>query len=69
MIKLIFAIIITTFSLNAFAQAPVSDGERKRIEQIVREYLLNNPEILNEALANLEKKQAETEEKLRFENY
>jgi protein-disulfide isomerase len=56
---------LTVFT--SFAQAPVSDVERKRVESIVREYLMKNPEIINEALQAMELKQAEAEEKGRSE--
>jgi protein-disulfide isomerase len=35
----------------------ISDGQRTEIEKIVREYLLAHPEILQEALGELEKRQ------------
>jgi protein-disulfide isomerase len=63
--KLLLALFLV--SATAQAQSPVSDGEKRRIESIVREYLLKNPEVLQEALTNLEKKQAEAEEKAKTE--
>ncbi len=36
----------------------ISDAQRGEIERIVREYLLKHPEVLQEAIAELEKKQA-----------
>jgi len=36
-------------------------GQRSEIEQIVREYLIKHPEVLQEAIASLEKKQAAEE--------
>ncbi|HVL73840.1 MAG TPA: DsbA family protein [Beijerinckiaceae bacterium] len=46
----------------ALAQAPAfSDPQRRAIEQIVKEYLLKNPEILHEALLELEKRQQEAQ--------
>lgn len=38
-----------------------SDGQRGEIERIVREYLIRHPEVLQEAIAELEKKQAVAE--------
>ena len=44
----------------ALAQAPVFNGQQKQaIGEIVREYLLKNPEVLQEVMAELEKRQAE----------
>ena len=49
----------------AVSTANVTPEERGRIEAIVREYLLRNPEILQEALVELEKRQALAEERSR----
>jgi protein-disulfide isomerase len=43
--------------------------ERARIETIVREYLLKNPEVLQEALVELERRQAANEERARGEAF
>jgi len=40
--------------------AGVSDGERAKIEAIVRDYILGHPEIIPEAMEKLEAKQAAT---------
>ncbi|MEE4349780.1 MAG: DsbA family protein [Pacificimonas sp.] len=40
------------------AQADVSDATRAEIEQIVREYILANPEIIPEAIAELRNREA-----------
>jgi protein-disulfide isomerase len=39
----------------------ISDAQRGEIEKIVREYLINHPEVLQEAIAALEKRQAAEE--------
>jgi protein-disulfide isomerase len=39
------------------AQAQFSDAQRGEIERIIKDYLLRNPEVLQEAIAELEKKQ------------
>src|SRR3954454_22013133 len=39
----------------------ISDTQRGEIEKIVRDYLVNHPEVLQEAIAALEKKQAAEE--------
>src|SRR5262245_4924403 len=44
-------------SIPALA-AQFSDQQRQEIGKIVREYLLNNPELMREVLQELEKKQA-----------
>jgi protein-disulfide isomerase len=46
----------------AMAQnAPFSDQQRGAIGEIVRDYLLKNPELLTEVIAELEKRQAEAQ--------
>jgi protein-disulfide isomerase len=39
----------------------VSDTQRREFERIIREYLISNPEVLQEAIAELEKRQAAAE--------
>ena len=53
---------MTALAVASGSIAPVAAGgftpeQRKEIEQIVREWLLKNPEILNEMVAELEKRQ------------
>jgi protein-disulfide isomerase len=43
---------------GSMGSAPVNTADRAAIEKIVREYILNHPEILPEAMQNLEAKQA-----------
>lgn len=38
--------------------SPVNTADKAAIEKIVREYIVENPEILTEAMANLEKREA-----------
>jgi protein-disulfide isomerase len=46
----------------ALAQAPAfNDQQRQSIERIVKEYLLKNPEVLQEAIAELEKRQQDSQ--------
>jgi protein-disulfide isomerase len=46
----------------AQAQSPVfTDQQKQAIGQVVKEYLLQNPEILTEAMAELEKRQGEAQ--------
>jgi protein-disulfide isomerase len=50
------------FGSAAHAQAPVfTDQQKQAIGQVVKEYLLQNPEVLTEAMAELEKRQAEAQ--------
>jgi protein-disulfide isomerase len=50
------------FALPASAQS-FSDGQRSEIEGIVKEYLLAHPEVLQDAMAALDKKQQEADAK------
>jgi protein-disulfide isomerase len=43
------------------AEAPMTDAQRQAIEGVVRDYLLKNPEVLQEAMAELEKRQQEAQ--------
>ncbi len=43
------------------AAAPMGDAQRQAIETVVRDYLMKNPEILQEAMAELEKRQQEAQ--------
>jgi protein-disulfide isomerase len=54
---------VTLLAVGAsFGQAQnISDTQRREFERIIREYLINNPEVLQEAIAELEKRQAVAE--------
>src|SRR3954468_22987048 len=41
------------------AQSGFSDEQRRGIEQIVKDYLIKNPEVLQEAITELERRQQE----------
>ena len=61
-----FAVPLALAAALALSAAPVraqdfSPPQRSEIEKIVREYLLKHPEVLQEAIAELEKKQAVAE--------
>jgi protein-disulfide isomerase len=47
---------VTMFPALASAQS-FSEGQRGEIERIIREYLVSHPEVLQEAIAELEKRQ------------
>jgi protein-disulfide isomerase len=48
-------------AVSAASAQPVAPEQRTEIERIIREYLLKNPELLQEVMAELEKKQAAAE--------
>ena len=56
----VFAITLGGASLPASAQS-FSDGQRGDIEKIVREYLITHPEVLEEAMAELTRRQSAAE--------
>ncbi len=43
------------------AAAPFTDAQRTAIEGIIKEYLIKNPDVLQEAMAEAEKRQVETQ--------
>jgi protein-disulfide isomerase len=54
------AILLAGFSLPAEAQS-ISPAQRTEIESIIKDYLIKNPEILQDVSAELEKRQAAAE--------
>ncbi len=48
-------------SVSAEDAAPFTDAQRKGIEAIVKDYLVKNPEVLQEAVAEGERRQQETQ--------
>ncbi|HLI98119.1 MAG TPA: DsbA family protein [Bradyrhizobium sp.] len=56
----LFALALTATPQAASAQA-FSDGQRGEIETIVKNYLVTHPEVLEEAMAELNKRQAAAE--------
>ncbi|MDP4025004.1 DsbA family protein [Methylobacterium sp. NEAU 140] len=63
----ILALALGLAAAPAFAQAPAqapspfTDAQRTAIEGIVKEYLIKNPDVLQEVLAEAEKRQTETQ--------
>ena len=53
--------LILTLGASAGLAQSISGAQRGEIEKIVREYLIQHPEVLQEAMAELEKKQAADE--------
>jgi protein-disulfide isomerase len=60
--RLVFAagLLLALGTFAGHAQS-ISDSQRTEIEKIVREYLIAHPEVLQEAISELEKKQAAAE--------
>ncbi len=54
---LLTAAALTCFAAPVLAQS-ITPAQRSEFEKIIREYLLKNPEVLQEAIAELEKRQA-----------
>jgi protein-disulfide isomerase len=54
---LVAALVLVTGAIATHAQS-ISDSQRTEIERIIRDYLIRNPEVLQEAIAELEKKHA-----------
>jgi protein-disulfide isomerase len=64
--SLLGSVALATFTLSACAQDTVASSNRAATEEIVREYILANPEIIEEALIALnEKRKAEEEDAAR----
>jgi protein-disulfide isomerase len=59
-IRLTFAAALVAAPLAAKAQS-IGPEQRGEIERIIKDYLLKNPEVLQEAIAELEKKQSAAE--------
>ncbi|HLA20070.1 MAG TPA: DsbA family protein [Pseudolabrys sp.] len=55
------------FALAPVPAAAISEADRPAIEQMIRDYLLKNPEVLREAIAELEKRMKSADEKRRGE--
>ena len=60
-LRLAFAAALLAFTASVVPAQPVSDTQRTEIERIIREYLIKHPEVLQEAIAELEKRQAKSE--------
>ena len=56
----LFALVLFAVPPSASAQA-FSDGQRGEIENIIKNYLLSHPEVLEDAMAELNKRQAAAE--------
>ena len=58
----LFALAIVAAPSAASAQS-FSDGQRGEIETIIKNYLVSHPEVLEEAMAELNKRQAAAEDR------
>lgn len=64
-----FAQTSTAPQMSTAPTVQATPEERARIEAIIRDYLLKNPEVLQEALVELERRQAANEERARGEAF
>ena len=55
------AAVLFALGVAAAPAQSVSEAQRGEFEKIIRNYLINNPEVLQEAIAELEKRQAKAE--------
>ena len=53
------AVLLATGAATSRAQSTIAPDQRKAIEEVIRGYLLDNPEILVEALDSLKRRRAE----------
>ena len=60
-ILLAFAAVPALAQTAAPAPSPFTDAQRAGIEAIIKDYLIKNPEVLQDALAEAEKRQGETQ--------
>ncbi len=61
------ALTLFVSSAPVMAQAPAfNDAQRRAIGDIIKEYLVKNPEVLSEAMAELEKRQKDAERDARL---
>lgn len=60
-IRLALATAWMALTVPLLSAQPVSDAQRAEFEKIIREYLLKNPEVLQDAIAELEKRQAKSD--------
>jgi protein-disulfide isomerase len=67
-LKILAAALILSFAAApALSQAPVlNDAQQKAVREIVKDYLLKNPEVIQEALGELDRRQKEQERQARL---
>lgn len=61
--QLVLALSMTTFAATTNGATNVSPAEKAKIQAVVRDYLINNPEVIVEAIQVLQKKQYAEAEK------
>ncbi|MCW8916884.1 MAG: DsbA family protein [Magnetovibrio sp.] len=54
---IIASILLLSTPFAVSAEEAVGDGEKAKIEQVVRDYILNNPEIIAEAIVELQRRE------------
>lgn len=54
---------VLALAAPALGETPFTAPQRESIQQIIREYLVQNPEIIQEAVTELEKRQADAQKK------
>jgi len=60
-LALVLSLGVAAPALAQTASAPFTDAQRSAIEGIIKDYLIKNPEVLQDALAEAEKRQVETQ--------
>jgi protein-disulfide isomerase len=61
LLSLAFTAALVALGATAATAQTISDAQRTEIQKIIREYLVKNPEVLQEAISELEKRQAQAE--------
>ncbi len=60
--KIVLVVLLALWPLSSVVALPFSKDQQKRIGEIVREYLVANPEVLRDALIALQQREAEAEQ-------
>jgi protein-disulfide isomerase len=60
-LRLALAAALIAITASVAPAQPISDAQRTEFERIIREYLMKNPEVLQDAIAELEKRQAKSD--------
>jgi len=60
LVRILISALLLAWAVSSPAQAEMSAGEKTEVERIVRDYILNNPEVVEKALIALEAQRRET---------
>jgi protein-disulfide isomerase len=60
-LRLALAAALIAITASVAPAQSISDAQRTEFERIIREYLMKNPEVLQDAIAELEKRQAKSD--------